>query len=260
MDSPPQEELPDHVRRNRAYWDAMAHEWVDRGRESWQSAEPYWGIWGIPESEAQLLPDDLAGKDVIELGCGTGYVSAWLARRGAKPVGIDNSPAQLETARGFQREFGIDFPLLLGNAEHVPFPTGSFDLAISEYGAAIWADPHKWIPEAARILKPGGELIFLGNSPWVMVCVPDFESEGAATEAFRRPYFGMHRFEWPDSDGVEFNLPTGEWIRLLRSSGFEIEDMIELRPAPDAATNYDWVSLDWARQWPSEQVWKARKK
>ena len=82
--------LPDHVRRNRAYWDAMADQWVDKGRRDWESPDPVWGIWRIPESEAKLLPD-VNGLDVIELGCGTGYVSAWLARRGARPVGVDNS-------------------------------------------------------------------------------------------------------------------------------------------------------------------------
>ena len=253
------DELPEHARRNRAYWDAMAHEWVERGRELWNSEEPVWGIWSMPESEVHLLPEDVSGLDVIELGCGTGYVSAWLARRGARPVGIDNSPAQLETAHGFQEEFGVHFPLLLGNAEHVPFSGESFDLAISEYGAAIWADPYRWIPEAARVLRPGGRLIFLGNSPWIMACVPELESEGAATNRLLRPYFGMHRFEWPDTDGVEFHIGHGDWIRLLRSNGFEIEDFIELRPEPEATTTYEWVTRDWARRWPSEQVWKARK-
>lgn len=139
-------DLPEHVRRNRAHWDSVADEWVEPGRLNWQQSEPHWGIWQIPESEAQLLPD-VYGLDVIELGCGTGYVSSWLARRGARPVGIDNSPRQLETARGFQEEFGIEFPLILGNAEDVPLPDASLDLAISEYGAAIWADPYRWIPE-----------------------------------------------------------------------------------------------------------------
>ena len=115
------------------------------GGSSWVagtgSNRSHWGIWDIPESDVHLLPDDLDGKDVIELGCGTGYVSAWLARRGAKPVGIDNSPRQLETAKTLQQEFGIEFPLILGNAEEVPLPDASFDFAISEYGAAIWADP-----------------------------------------------------------------------------------------------------------------------
>jgi len=254
------DELPEHARRNREYWDSMADEWIDRGRRDWQSQDPVWGIWRIPESEVHLLPDDVSGLDVIELGCGTGYVSAWLARRGAHPVGIDNSPKQLETARSFQQEFGISFPLLLGNAEHVPLSGESFDLAISEYGAAIWADPYRWIPEAARILRPGGRLIFLGNSPWIMACVPELESEGAATERLLRPYFGMHRFEWPDSDGVEFHIGHGDWVRLLRANGFEIENLIELRPSPEATTSYEWVTLDWARKWPAEEAWVASKR
>ncbi len=122
-----------------------------------------------------MLPADPAGLDVIELGCGTAYVSAWLARRGAKPVGIDNSETQLETARRLQREHGLEFPLIHGNAEDVPLPDASFDLAISEYGASIWCDPYKWIPEARRLLRPGGRLVFLVNSALVMLFVP---SEG----------------------------------------------------------------------------------
>jgi 2-polyprenyl-3-methyl-5-hydroxy-6-metoxy-1,4-benzoquinol methylase len=95
-------DLPDHVRRNRAYWGATASTWADAGRRHWSQSEPSWGIWNWPESELHLLPDDLAGLDAIELGCGTGYVSSWLARTGAKPVGIDNSAEQLATARALQ--------------------------------------------------------------------------------------------------------------------------------------------------------------
>src|ERR1019366_9873877 len=108
----------------------------------------------------------------IELGCGTAYVSAWLARRGARVVGIDNSESQLATARILQDEHELHFPLLFGNAEEVPYPDASFDLAISEYGAAIWCDPHLWIPEAARLLRPGGRLIFLGNGPLLVLTEP----------------------------------------------------------------------------------------
>ena len=115
--------LPDYVIRNRASWDGWASEYEEPGRPNWAQDEPSWGIWSVPESEVRLLPDGLDGLDVIELGCGTGYVSAWLARRGARPVGIDNSQAQLKTARAFQREFGLEFPLLHGNAEDVPLPT-----------------------------------------------------------------------------------------------------------------------------------------
>jgi hypothetical protein len=92
-----------------------------------------------------------------------------------------------------------------------------------------------------------------------ILCVPDLETE-PVTDRLLRPYFGMHRNEWPDSDGVEFHLGYGDWIRLLRANGFEVLDLVELRPPPDATTTYEWMTLDWARQWPSEEVWKARKR
>ena len=253
-------ESPEYVLRNRAYWDTLAAEYAGPGERNWTSDEPSWGIWGIPEAEVHLLPAELAGRDVIELGCGTAYVSAWLARRGARPVGIDNSPAQLETAARLQREHGVEFPLLLGNAETVPLPDASFDVAISEYGAALWADPYRWIPEAARLLRPGGELIFLTNGLLCFLCVPDLEADGPATDRLRRPYFGMHRTEWPDSDGVEFHLGHGDWIRLLRTNGFEVTDLIELRPPAGATSTYPWVTAEWARSWPSEEVWRARRR
>jgi SAM-dependent methyltransferase len=250
----------EYVARNRAHWDEIATDYVSNGEASWATDEPKWGIWGIPEAEVSLLPERLDGKDAIELGCGTGYVSAWLARRGARVVGIDNSPKQLETARRLQERHDLEFPLLLGNAETVPYPDASFDFAISEYGAALWADPYVWIPEAARLLRPGGELVFLTNGLICILCVPDTEAEGPATDRLRRPYFGMHRTEWPDSEGVEFHLGYGDWIRLLRANGFEVTDLIELRPAEDATTRYEWVTTEWARRWPSEEVWKARKR
>ena len=251
--------LPDHVARNRAAWDRWAADYVAAAERNWASNEPTWGIFGIPEADVHLLPDDLEGKDAIELGCGTGYISAWLARRGARPVGIDNSERQLDTARRLQREHGLEFPLIHANAEAVPLPDAGFDLVISEYGAAIWADPHAWIPEAARLLRPGGDLVFLGNGVLLMLSVPD-ESDVPAGRALLRPYFGMHRFEWPDDDeSVEFHLGYGDWIRLLRTSGFEIRDLVELRPPEGATTTYGFVTPDWARSWPAEEVWKARK-
>jgi SAM-dependent methyltransferase len=236
----------------------MAVDYEGRGRQSWARTEPQWGIWGIPEAELQVLPE-VAGLDTIELGCGTGYVSAWLARAGARPVGIDNSAAQLTNARRFQVEFGIDFPLLHGNAETVPYPDASFDLAISEYGACLWADPGAWVPEAARLLRPRGQLIFLTNAATLMLCSPDDENEPAA-DRLLRPYFGWYRWEWPDDDSVEFHLSHGDWVRLLRASGFEIDDLIEVQAPSDATTSYPFVTADWASRWPSEEIWKARKR
>ena len=168
----------DHVRLNRGSWDEDAANWVERGREAWALEAPVWGR-GNPESELQLLPD-VAGLDAIELGCGTAYVSAWLKRLGARVVGLDNSSRQLATARVFQEEFGLHFPLVHADAEHAPFADGSFDFAISQYGAAIWCDPYRWIPEAFRILRPGGRLVFETGSPLVMLCFPADDDEAPA--------------------------------------------------------------------------------
>ena len=249
----------DHVLANRTSWDIDAPNWVERGRRSW-TEEPSWGSWSVPESELELLPD-LDGKDVIELGCGTGYISAWLARRGARPVGLDNSGQQLATARMLQDEFDLRFPLVHADGERPPFRDGSFDLAISEYGAAMWCDPYAWIPEAARILRAGGRLLFLTNSYVMALTWP--EEDLPATETLQRPHFGMHRFEWPliDNDGaINFYVPHGEMIRLLRANGFDIEDLVELQAPADAFTPTDNATAEWARRWPSEEVWRARKR
>jgi ubiquinone/menaquinone biosynthesis C-methylase UbiE len=147
-------ETPDHVLRNRAAWDAWAAEYASPGLDNWSATSPSWGIWQVPESQLGVLPPRLDGADALELGCGTGYISAWLARRGARPVGLDNSAAQLVTAAALQQRFGLRFPLMQASAEQAPFQDNTFDLVISEYGASIWCDPYAWIPEAARMLRP----------------------------------------------------------------------------------------------------------
>ena len=201
---------------------------------------------------------DVAGLDVVELGCGTAYFSAWLAKRGARPVGVDPTPAQLATARMLQQEFGLEFPLIEGVGESVPLPDASFDLALSEYGASIWADPYRWIPEAARLLRPGGRLIFLRNSTLVVLCQ---RLEAGAGEELQRPQRGLNRIEWPDTGEVEFQLPHGELIELLGRSGLQVERLLELYAPDDAETHgyYDFVTAEWARKWPAEEIWVARK-
>jgi SAM-dependent methyltransferase len=239
------------TRANADYTDA-------RAEAAWAKDEVDWGIWHVPESELHALPD-VTGKDVVELGCGTGYVGAWLKKLGAaRVVGVDPTPAQLETARRCNEIFGLGLEFVEAFAEDVPLPDAAFDLAVSEYGASIWADPGRWIPEAARLLRPGGELVFLRNSTLAILCSPD--EDLPTTETLQRPQFGMYRFQWP-GEGVEYHLPHGEWIRLLRANGFEILDLIEIQAPAGAETHerYDYVTAEWARKWPAEEIWVARR-
>jgi SAM-dependent methyltransferase len=246
----------DHVTTNRALWDAWSPRWVELGRRAWQSDEPAWGLWQIRERAISALPP-VAGHDVVELGCGTAYWSAWLARRGARVVGLDNSAGQLASARMLQREHALVFPLVHADAERAPFRDASFDLAISEYGAAIWCDPYRWIPEAARLLRPAGELVFLRNGILFSLCAPD--SEDPAGDRLVRSYFGLHRLDWTDDGAVNFSLGVGPLIRLFRSNGFEVLDCIELQAPVDGTTGFPYVTAAWAHRWPSEEIWRVRK-
>jgi SAM-dependent methyltransferase len=253
---------PDYLAINREGWTHANAEYTDaRAHEAWAN-DVSWGLWHIPETELRLLPD-VEGKDVIELGCGTAYFGAWFKRAGARRVvGVDITPAQLETARRMDAEFGLGLELLEANAEEVPLPDGSFDLVFSEYGASIWCDPGRWIPEAARLLRLGGELMFVRGSTLAVLCAPD---EGRVTEHLVRPQKGLYRLDWPETDlddaGVEFHPSISDMFRILQTNGFELLDLVELFAPEDAADHeyYSTVPAEWAKQWPSEEVWRARK-
>jgi SAM-dependent methyltransferase len=247
------------LRRNREVWTKANAEYTDRkARESWARDEIDWGMFSGPESEIRAL-GEVAGKDVVELGCGTAYFGAWLAKRGARVTGVDPTPAQLDTARRMSEEFELPMKLVEASAEEVLLPDASFDLAVSEYGASIWADPELWIAEAARLLRPGGRLVFLCNSTLSILCSPD---EGKVEERLMRGHADLGRIAWPGEDeGVNYHLTHGAMIRILRKNGFEVEALHE-RLAPGTAEDhsyYDFVPAEWARRWPAEEIWVARK-
>jgi SAM-dependent methyltransferase len=212
-------------------------------------------VWQIPEAELQVL-GDVARLDVLELGCGAAQWSISLAKLGARPVGLDLSPRQLKHARRAMADAGVEFPLIEASAEEVPLPGDSFDVVFCDHGAFNFADPQRLVPECARLLRPGGLLAFSMPSP-----ILDIFWNEKSEETDERPqndYFELRRFE--DEEGVNFQLPYGEWIRLFRANDFAIEDLIELRPAPDAESSYDLVTLEWARRLPGEHIWKVRKR
>ena len=248
----------DYSERNRAAWERWAPYYRAAGRRAWAEEEPRWGMWGVLESDLGLLKHCKPGMNAIELGCGTGYLCAWLARAGLRPVGVDIAHAQIENALSFQQEFDLSFRLDRVNAEAVPYEDASFDFAISEYGASVWCDPYRWVPEAARLLRPGGILVFIVTTPFLMTCTP--AGGGSAGEQLERSYFGMHRFEFASDDAVEFHLGHGDWFRVLTENGFAVEDLVEVCPGPQTPPRYNFVANSWARKWPSEDIWTVRKR
>jgi ubiquinone/menaquinone biosynthesis C-methylase UbiE len=251
------DELTEHARANRAYWDRVSDSYQEGNADFLAHEELHWGMWQIPDSELGIL-GDVSGKDVFELGCGAAQCGIVLARAGARVVGMDNSSRQLEHARRAVAAAGVELELVHGSAESLPFPDASFDVVFADHGANRFADPYLWVPEAARVLRPGGLLAFSGGTPFEAICV-NLETD-SWDEQLHRPYFGLHRVTYGEDDAVEFELPYGEWIRVFREAGLLVEALVEVRPPDDATSTYrNEAETDWARRWPMEQIWKARK-
>jgi SAM-dependent methyltransferase len=253
---PREADLSEHARRNRAGWNAWSKEYQGlHGPTLAASGGLAWGTWQIPEAELRVL-GDVAGRDVLELGCGAAQWSIALARNGARVVGLDLSEEQLAGARALMAEAGVEFPLVHASAEAVPLPDATFDIVFCDHGAMTFADPYLTVPEVARLLRPGGLFAFSDESPILSLAwAPDAEHAG---DRLVRDYFGLHAM--PDDDMVTFQLPYGEWIRLFRANGFTIEALIELQPGADATSTYrDSEDRDWSRRWPAENIWRVRR-
>jgi len=249
----------DDVRANLASWEADSADYQERhGAFLARWDEFGWGTWGIPEDEIHAL-GDVDGLDALELGCGAAQFGIRVAMRGARVTGLDFSANQLAAAPANMASAGVTFPLVRGDAEDVPFADGSFDLVFCDHGAMGFTDPTRTVPEVARVLRVGGRFVFCGTTPFIFVTWPMVD--GPPGRTLERSYFESRRMLWNEDDpSFEYQMPYGEWIRLFRANGFVIEDLIELRPAPNAETAFtDYVTLEWARDFPAEQIWKVRK-
>jgi SAM-dependent methyltransferase len=241
--------------RNRAAWDATSDAYQAEHREQLARSPMAWGIWSLPESELQLI-GDVAGRDVLEYGCGGAQWSIALARLGARVTGLDNSARQLAHARSAVDASGLPVTLVHGNGERTPFAAASFDVVFCDHGAMSFADPAVTIPEVARIIRPGGILAFSTGHPLHAASWDDVAD--APSRTLHHPYFDLGRTEDPADGGINYFAPLSTYVTLLIASGFTIEKMLEPRPPADAATTFDrFAPRAWARDYPAEVMFRA---
>lgn len=241
-----------HVTANRRYWDAESAEYQAEHSHDLMDRALAWGTWRVPEADVGAL-GDVAGRDVLEYGCGGAQWSIALAATGARVVGLDLSGAQLRHAQALVAATGAPVPLVQASAEKAPFAPASFDVVFSDHGAMTFCDPARTVPEAARLLRPGGRLAWCCTSPLKIACS---DTDWEVTEALQRPWFAGRRLD--DGRSVEWNLPHGEWIALLGRHGFGVEALYELQAPAGGSTTYPWFSSQrWASRWPAEDLWVA---
>jgi SAM-dependent methyltransferase len=177
----------DDERHNRAFWDRDADAYQAAHGELLRDAPAAWGAWRIPERTIGAL-GDVAGLDMLELGCGAAQWSIALHRLGARAVGLDLSGAQLRHARDDQRAASVSFPLVLGNGEAIPLRDGAFDVVFCDHGAMSFCDPDRTLPEVARVLRPGGRLVFCHSTPMLYLTYdPDADRQTTALQSGRLP-------------------------------------------------------------------------
>jgi SAM-dependent methyltransferase len=242
------------IRPSRRHWNLTSRAYQDDHDPQIGAAPRLWSMFAIPDARLHAL-GKVTGKRVLELGCGAGQWSRAPAAEGAAVVGFDLSEAQLAAAT--QAMGATRYPLVQGAAEQLPFAPGSFDVVFCDHGGLSWAPPHLAVPEAARVLRRSGRLVFSATSPWFTVCY-NTDADQVTTQ-LRQDYFGLGAVA-EDHGAATYQLTYGGWIRTLRGAGLTIDDLIEPRPDPGIRSGYTGTDPpDWARRWPAEMLWIARK-
>ena len=234
------------ARANRAWWDAEARSYQQEHGDFLGDADLLWCPEGVREAEAGLL-GEVAGRDVLEVGCGAAQGARWLVAAGARVTAFDISAGQLAEARRLDRRSGVTVTRLVqADAQFLPLRDDAFDLVVSAFGALPFVgDAARTLRELARVLRPGGRLVFSVTHPvrWVF---PD--DPGPAGLTVQQSYFDRTPYVEVDAGGraayVEHHRTLGDWVRALVAAGFGVTDLVEPEWPPGHAREWgQWSPL-----------------
>ena len=233
------------LRANRADWDAYADEYQSTHGDFLGDDGFLWGPEGVREDDVHAL-GDVAGRRVLEIGCGAAQCSRWVLARGGRPVGLDVSMRQLQHSRRIDLAHGLRVPVACASAAALPFPDASFDVVFSAFGALQFvADAPALVADVARVLRPGGRFAFSVTHPTRWVFPDDPGEEGlTASQSYwdRTPYVEVDD-ETGETRYVEHHRTIGDWVHALASCGFRLLELLE----PEWPEDHDRTWGGWSR-------------
>jgi SAM-dependent methyltransferase len=216
------------ARANRRWWDAAAPAYLAEHGGDLGDVDFLWGPEGLREAGAGLL-GDVAGRRVLEIGCGSAPCARWLRRAGAEVVGLDLSGGMLARAAELGRSTGVAVPLVQADAAALPLADASVDVVCSAYGGLPFvADADGVLREVARVLRPGGRFAASVNHPmrWPFPDSPDPADLRIVSSYFdRTPY--VETGEDDEVVYVEHHRTVGDWVRAVVGAGLVLEDLVE---------------------------------
>lgn len=248
---------------NLRWWDADADTYHAAHGAQLGDADFLWCPEDLREDDAHLLgpPGDLAGRLILEVGCGSAPCSRWLAARGARVVAFDLSAGMLRHAREAAGRTGVPVPLIQADVCELPFADACFGDAFSAFGAIPFvADSAGAMREVARVLRPGGRFVFSVTHPmrWMF---PDDPGPRGLTVI--QSYFDHSPYVEVDGDGspayAEHHRTLGDRIRELHAAGFVLEDLME----PEWPEGFQGVWGQWSPErgalFPGTAIFCCRK-
>jgi SAM-dependent methyltransferase len=246
--------MREHARRNARYWDGLAAEYQSATHIS---VDDFHFAPLVPgERELGLLPADLQGKRCLELGCGAGQNSIFLARQGAEAVAVDVSAAQVRHGQKLAKAQGVSVRFLQTDMEDLPADLGDFDLIHSAYGLPFAADPAGVVADCARRLRPGGTLLLSIGHPvyageWLEL---DEDERGLFLTNYFHPTPDVREGEgesescaqaYPVSVAVDWILRAGlRLTALLEPQAVAMETLSEA----ERLARMPYYSAEWAEQ------------
>ncbi len=224
----------------------------------------HYGPFMPSEAELRLL-GDVAGRRVLELGCGGGQCSIAFARQGARATGIDLSDEQIAFARGLAEKQGAVAAFEQGDAAELDrFAAASFDIVFSAYALHYVLAIERCLAGVSRVLVPGGLFVFSLDHPMREVFWDEEADENSLIAA--RSYWQRGAMEWQWSGGGpamrSFHRTIGDWVDLLHAAGLQVQRILEPEPQLDRAERISWADsydLEIVRLIPQTVIFVARK-